>query len=267
MPDRKQLRATFEEVAELYDQVRPTYPPALIDDLLLLGRLGPDDRVLEIGPGTGQATAALAERGLELVCVELGERLAAVARTQLAAYPNVTVLNEDFERWAPAEAGFDAVVAFTSFHWLDPADRLERVAGTLRGEGTLAVVETQHVLPEGGDAFWAEVKEDYDAVMPNPANHAPPPPEAHRSALADEIWTSGLFRSVAVRGYLWEATYTAEEYVAVLETYSSHRALPAARRDDLHGRIRRRIAARPDPRVTKTYLFTLAVARKLPARP
>jgi hypothetical protein len=34
-------------------------------------------------------------------------------------------------------------------------------------------------------------------------------------------------------------------------------------RERLYERIRRRIEARPEPRVTKTYLFTLNLARKL----
>jgi hypothetical protein len=32
-PDPEQLRATFDEAAELYDRARPGYPPAVFDDL------------------------------------------------------------------------------------------------------------------------------------------------------------------------------------------------------------------------------------------
>jgi hypothetical protein len=53
---REQLRQTFGEDAELYDRVRPTYPPLLFEDLARL--VGERPNVLEIGPGTGQATAA-----------------------------------------------------------------------------------------------------------------------------------------------------------------------------------------------------------------
>jgi hypothetical protein len=41
---------------------------------------------VEIGPGTGQATLPLAERGFEIVGVELGERLTAFAREKLSAF-------------------------------------------------------------------------------------------------------------------------------------------------------------------------------------
>ncbi|MCW2974924.1 MAG: methyltransferase, partial [Actinomycetia bacterium] len=69
------LRAPFDRVAELYDRARPTYPSDLIVDVAALG-----PRVLEIGPGTGQATRALAERGAQVTAVELGKSLAELAR-------------------------------------------------------------------------------------------------------------------------------------------------------------------------------------------
>jgi hypothetical protein len=60
-----------------------------------------------------------------------------------------------------------------------------------------------------------------------------------------------------------DVAYSAEEYVAVLDTYSGHRTLEPAARERLYERIRRRIEARPEPRVTKTHLFTLNLAQKL----
>jgi protein-L-isoaspartate O-methyltransferase len=78
--DRERRRSTFDEAAELYDRARPGYPAALFDDLVELAGIGPGSRVLEIGPGTGQATVPLAERGCRIVAVELGPQLAAVAR-------------------------------------------------------------------------------------------------------------------------------------------------------------------------------------------
>ena len=81
---RERLRATFDQAAELYDRARPRYPPALFEDLADVTGIGPGSRVLEIGPGTGQATLSLAERGCRVVAVELGPDLDAVARRNLA---------------------------------------------------------------------------------------------------------------------------------------------------------------------------------------
>ena len=58
-------------------------------------------------------------------------------------------------------------------------------------------------------------------------------------------------------------TSTADEYVAVLNTYSGHRALDEQTRERLLARIRRRIEARPERKVRKTYLAMLNVATRV----
>jgi SAM-dependent methyltransferase len=265
MSDRRaRLRTSFEEVPELYDRARPLYPDAVFDALVALAGLRAGARILEIGCGTGQATVPLAERGLRIVCVELGTGLAAVARRNLAAYPRVEIVNADFESWEPGRAKFDAVVAFTAFHWLDPETRYTRTARLLRAAGdggALAVVATKHVRREGGDPFWAEVQEDYDAVVPSPENSPPPYPD-EVDDLAAEIAASGLFADVVVRRHLWDVTYTAATFIDVLNTHSGHRELDPDTRERLLDLIRRRIEARPDGTVTKAYLAMLHVARR-----
>lgn len=261
---QQRLRTTFEEVPELYDRARPTYPSHLFDDLTALARLPEGAHIVEIGCGTGQATLPLAERGYRITCVELGAQLAALARRKLSGFP-VEVVNAAFESWEPSHSGFDAVVAFTAFHWVDPELRYEKSASLLREDGALAVVGTQHVLPEAGDRFFVEVQEDYEAVLPDDEKTKAGPPGSPDAVgdFGDEIEGSGRFRNLAARRYLWDVTYSADEYIAVLDTYSGHRALDEARRKELYARIRRRIEARPEGTVRKTHLATMNVAQRL----
>jgi SAM-dependent methyltransferase len=264
---RELLRTTFEQVPELYDRARPDYPPQVFDDLAALTGLPAKARLVEIGCGTGKATLPLAERGYAITCVELGERLAGVARRKLARFPSVEVVNADFERWTPARAGFDAVVAFTAFHWIAPDLRYTRTAELLRRRGKLAVVATHHVLPPDGDPFFVEVQADYEAVVPDdPSTSASVGGPPHPGAIADssdEIARSGRFRNLATRRYLWDVTYTADEYVGVLDTYSGHRAFADESRERLLSRIHRRIDERPARKVRKTYLAILNVAERV----
>jgi len=252
------LRATFDTDAELYERARPGYAPELFDDL---GPLLPGRRLLEIGCGTGQATRALAERGYAVTCVELGPSLAEVARARLAAFPNVAIVVGDFDTWHGEPGSFDGAVAFTSFHWLDPETRFARIAAVLRDGGLLAVVATHHVLPDDGDTFFRDVQADYRAVKPeDPASwqDAPPHPGTVRPFTFDE----DLFEPVAHHRYQHDIEYTADDYLAVLSTYSDHIAMPADRREELFERIRRRIEPRGS--VKKTYFWTLDAATKRP---
>jgi SAM-dependent methyltransferase len=254
--DRERLRETFGSVAELYDRARPTYPAAVFDDLAELASLESGSRVLEIGPGTGQATKELARRGYAVTGVELSAELAEIARRNV---PAAEIDVGDFEQWEPGETGFDAIVAFTAFHWIAPDVRYAKTARLLRAGGALAVVAGVHVLPPGGDSFFAEVQEDYDAVVPHPDNRPPQPPEEVESLWADEFRGSSLFQEVEERRHLHAIRYTADEYVAVLGTFSDNLALPEARREELFRRIHERIAARPDGAVTKHYVLLLTV--------
>lgn len=254
--ERTRLRTTFDEAAELYDSARPGYPAAVVDDLVALAGLGAGSRAVEIGPGTGQATIPLAERGVEVVAVELGESLAAVAARNLARFPAVEVVCADFETWEPPRGDFDAVVAFTAFHWLDPATRVERCARVLRSGGSLAVVKTQHVTPEGGDPFFADVQDAY--VRAGEARAAPILPDEVPDLRA-ELVAGGHFEEPAVRRYVWEVEYDADSYLAVLDTYSGHRAMPPDVRGALYREIRELIGGR---RIRKVYLAILHVARR-----
>ena len=94
---RERRRATFDQDADQNDRARPGYPPALFDDLVELSGVGAGSRVLEVGPGTGQATLPLAERGCQIVAVELGPDLAPVARRKLARFPGVEIVTAAFE--------------------------------------------------------------------------------------------------------------------------------------------------------------------------
>ncbi len=263
MVDRR-LAGSFNDVAELYDAVRPLYPAPLFDDLAELAGLHPGSRVLEIGCGTGQATLPLAQRGYRVTCVERGDALAGIARRNLAAFLDVEVVTSPFEIWQPSEGDFDAVVAFTAFHWIDPAVRFSRTAGLLRKRGRLAVVTVEHVLPPGGDDFFLDVQADYQAVVPDdPASWGAGPTDPDSiEDLSREIAESGLFGNIATRRYVWDVAYGPEGYGRLLETYSGHRALDAPTRAALLARIRDRIRERPGGQVRKSYLAILNVAER-----
>jgi SAM-dependent methyltransferase len=255
------LRATFDEDAERYDRARPGYPAELFDDLAALTGLKPGDRVLEIGPGTGQATVPLARRGYRIVAVELGAGLAAVARRNLARFPDVEVVNAAFEQWPLPAEPFDAVVSATAFHWIDPEARLARTADALRPGGALVVVTTHHVA--GGDeAFFAAVQDCYERFMPGTAPGERLPPASGVPTLEAELEEGGRFAVAAMRRYERDIPYTSAEYLDVLATYSNHIALAREPRDKLFACIAALIDGHHGGRIAKRYLFELAVATR-----
>ena len=255
------LRETFEEVPALYDRVRPDYPEVVFDELADLVGLRPGSRVLELGCGTGQATAPLARRGYEVIAVELGEGLARLARTKLAAFPGVHVVNAAFERWPLPAEPFDLVLAATAFHWIDPEIRVLKAAEALRPGGALAVISTHHIA--GGDAqFFVEAQRCYERWMPGTARDMRLPAAADVASVGHELDHSRCFARSVVRRYERELTYSTPEYRDLLLSYSGHRALEPEAREALLGCIADLIDGRHAGRVTKRYLIELAVAYK-----
>jgi SAM-dependent methyltransferase len=261
--DRDRLKVTFDTVADRYHQARPDYPDELYAELISATGLRPGDRLLEVGSGTGKATIPVAELGLAITCLEPGPGLAAAARRNLAQFPLVQVVGQAFEDWQPVgPERFDLVFSATAWHWIDPAVGYQLAWRWLRPGGHLAIWEASQVFPADGDPFFRELQEVYDEIgegMPAGTWHfAPGEQPDHRAAIEG----SGLFTVTLIRHFDWEISYTAEAYIALLDTFSGHIDMAGWQRDRLYGEIRRRLAARPDGKVRRHWGAVLQIAAR-----
>lgn len=255
--------SVFEPAADRYDRARPSYPERLFDDLVRIAGLAQGDSVLEAGCATGKATRPLVERGLRVTCVELGPRLADRAAAALAGYRTVEVVQAAFEEWEPpAGRRFDLVAAATSWHWMDPAVKYRRAFDLLRPGGHLAFWSAQHVVPEGGDPFFADLQAVYDEIGEGVVGGEGFPRPGGLAVESGEIERSGLFDVVHAGHYDWEVVYDAEGYIELLKTFSGHIAMRPWQRERLFGEIRRRLAERPDGRLRRHWGTVLHVARR-----
>jgi hypothetical protein len=154
------------------------------------------------------------------------------------------------------------VLAATSWHWLDPSLAYRHAADLLRRGGALAIVTTDDVLPEGGDTFFVEVAAVYRAIGEDDGRDGPSKPDEVDRPLLDALTSTGLFEQPNLRTYLSPITYTAQQYVEVLGTYSNHIAMDEPDRAFLFDRVQAMINSRPGKKITKHYLNTLYVARR-----
>lgn len=69
--------------------------PGALSHIIDVAGVGPNDVVLEIGPGTGTLTQRLASVVKHVVAVEIDSRLIPILKRQTAGYPNVTVVEAD----------------------------------------------------------------------------------------------------------------------------------------------------------------------------
>lgn len=246
-----QLKTTFNTAATLYEEVRPGYPEKLIQDVVDLSGLDDHSRILEIGCGTGKATQSFAERGYEMVCLDIGADLIAVAKEKLKAFSNVSFVTEAFEKWE-SDGKFDLIISATAFHWINPKVRYLRASEALGSKGFLAVFSNQHARKDEG--FFAEVQDLYDRYYPQPTENRP----TH----ATNFPGVEAFQDPIKRVYPWTETYSSERYIKLLNTYSDHIALPDKNKRLLYEGIANLIETKYDGQITKHYAAVLDLRKK-----
>ena len=256
------LRSTFDGVAALYDEVRPSYPEQLFDDLASLSDTGPGSKALEIGCGTGQATVPLARRGYRVLCVELGENLAAIARSKLAHYPEARVLAASFEEWQLEEAAFELVVSATAFHWVDPEVRYLKSARALVPGGSLALLWNTHDPDGSSEGFPEALNDVHRREAPELADERRPPRLDRAPDKGGEVEGSGFFERPVERHYRFGVTHDAQSYLRLLGTFSSHRVLDEGTRRRLFEAVARLIDEEYGGHVVEGYRSELYVARR-----
>ena len=237
-----ELKTTFNTAAVLYEDVRPGYPEELIQDVVYLSGLSNHSRILEIGCGTGKATRLFAERGYALVCLDIGADLIAVAREKLREFPNISFVEQAFEKWE-SDGKFDLIISATAFHWVDPKVRYLKASEVLTSKGFLAVFSNQHVRKDEG--FFAESQSLYDKYYA--------PLTTNRPTHATNFPGVEAFQDPIKRVYPWTQTYSSEQYIKLLGTYSGHIALPEKNKRLLFEGITNLIETQYDGRITKHY--------------
>ncbi len=271
------LGLRFDEIAERYDRVRPGYPAAVFDDVAALTGLRAGARVLEVGPGPGNATRDLLARGWHVHAVEPGDALAALATANLAGQP-FTVDVTRFDDWVP-DGTYDMLFSATAYHWVAPEVRWRRAADVLEPGGPLVLVTNRTVA--GGtfnDIYQASERlhREYAPEVDFGLSPAAEEVLAEVHAAADDIgavWEVGetksghsragaLFTAPVIRSYQWETSYDADDAAALLSTYSPYLRVPPRRRAPLLSGIADIVRTDFGGVATRRYLAILAVARR-----
>ena len=164
LPAAAESDAWAGEVREYYRRVLPFFDRELVGrgdgELWAWAARSPAGcRVLELGAGTGRATAFLARTAGRVVALDLSPDLIAVARRRLAGFANVTLLIADM-REVPLCDAFDLVVAVDDpfVHLTEDAERDRAFAAAAR-----------RVAPGGRfllDAAWLSPSERRQAGRP-----------------------------------------------------------------------------------------------------
>jgi ubiquinone/menaquinone biosynthesis C-methylase UbiE len=259
--DINSLRQTFDGVASLYHEARPSYPDELFSSLITVTHLHKGSKLLEIGPGTGQATKPLAKKGFDITAVELGTSLAELARHELRQYNNVRVLRGTFEETQLPATSFDLVFAATSFHWVEPSVKFVKTHNVLKSKGHLAIIRAKHVTDGKGDIFFNLSQPIYERYNFTDKHRKPRLPGS-KELKADEI-DDRLFGLVHFELFPLVITYSAKDFVRLLNTHSNHLAAGKEVQTAFYHEIENLLNDKFQGKIDKHFSMSLTIAQKI----
>lgn len=258
--DLEQRKHWYSPAADAYHQVRPRYPQSILDRVVEMAQLTADSTLLEIGCGPAIATPAFAALGCSMVCVEPNPDFYRLAQQTCEPYPNVELQNCSFEEWELVPNKFHAIVAASSFHWVSPDIGYPKAAAALRPEGHLILLWNKELQPR------YEVYQQLSTVY---QTHAPELKRryedgAMQAAILDElgqmVMESGYFTEVRSGHREVEMTYSVDQYLMLLNTYSPHLKLEASQKQALFAGLRT-VLEQNGETVELSYVSAFHVAR------
>ena len=261
--DLEQRRSWYSPAAEAYNSARPKYPGELVDRVVNAAQLSQFSRILEIGSGPGTATAAFAELGCHMVCVEPNPDFCKIATMNCISYPSVEIINKSFEEWNPEPQGFDAVLAASSMHWIPAEIGYAKASSSLKEDGYLILSWNKELQP---------CKSMQDALLDVYQLHAPSLGKYEDRATQENILAglgqmmldSGRFRNLVTATIETSLTYTSDQYISLLSTYSSYLKFDHCTRNALFAGLKQCILKKGDGDVRLSCLSTYHIAQKMP---
>lgn len=167
--DHADRAASFDRDADVYAQVRPSYPRDAVEWLLPAGAR----RVLDLAAGTGKLTqvvAGVVGPGTDVLAVDPSLPMLGELSARL---PGVSIHLGTAERIPLPDGSVDAVLVGQAWHWFDADAAAAEIARVLRPGGTLGVVWNDRDADVDWVARFGEILHRGDRLEPA-AGHVPP---------------------------------------------------------------------------------------------
>jgi SAM-dependent methyltransferase len=151
----------FGHAAEQFRRYRPGYPAELFGRILTFLPERHRDRAMDLGAGTGRATAGLVGRFAEVIAVEADGGMVDKIAEQ---FPSVTIRRTSAEECAQAPESVDLVTIANALHWMDSPRVLANVHSWLRRGAILAIISPRPPIatPEVDEIVAAEIGGNWD---------------------------------------------------------------------------------------------------------
>lgn len=152
---RRAISSMFGGTHRYYAKYRPNIPDEVIDIIVKHFNIGLNDRILDIGCGTGQVALAMEGRCGEMVCMDSDlEMLKQAKRITKCSKMNLIWLNhgsQDLKTLRPEIGTFKLATICRAFHWMNQERVLDDLDNLISENGGIAIF--------GDGSFWTGQEE------------------------------------------------------------------------------------------------------------
>jgi SAM-dependent methyltransferase len=251
----------YSQVAEAYNKFRPRYPQEIINGAVEVAQLDSNAQILELGCGPGNATLAFAQLGFAMICLEPSLAACNLARQNCEIYSQVEILQTTFEEWELEPGKFDAVLAATSFHWINPEFGNLKIAEALRNDGALILL--WNMTPQPEYEVYQSFQEIYQKYAPSLDRYEDIETQKEIvQALGQKAIDSGKFQNLVSKQVVCKVNYDINDFLLLLSTYTPYLKLDIETRNCLFTKIRKKIENNYGGNIEITYISAFQVAKK-----
>lgn len=229
------FRKTFDKIPESFDKYRPRYCKALFQELEMICGLNPEKKVLEIGPGTGQATEPILKTGCDYTAIELGENFASLMQDKFGCYQNFHIINADFEKYSFNENIYDFVYSAASIQWIPEEIAFTKTYRMLKPGGYFAMFMTRSDDASTNPALKDAIEKVYDKYFRVKQRY-------HCKMDYENVLHYG-FENLKYKEWKSVRKLNADEYICYISTHCEHITLEEPYKSNFYVGIREAIEA------------------------
>ena len=249
-----ELRTVFDTIPELFDRYRPRYCAELFDALIESAGIAPGRTVLELGPGTGQATDPILNTGCDYHAIELGGHLFEFMKRKYGHLPNFHIVNGDFITHDFGGQRFDLIYSAATIQWIPEEVVFPKTFALLKPGGTLAMILTVSDYRTPDETLYANIQKVYSEYF------KPEIPYTHGGFRYDSAPAYG-YTEFERREFHGTRVMTADEYVSFCGTHCDHIVIPEPYRTPFFEGLRNAVLAAGN-RIVFLDTYVLYLARK-----
>ena len=207
-------RLCFDSIPDQFDKWRIHYSSELFEYLIRYVGIGEGVKVLELGPGTGQATDPILDTGCDYTAIELGKNFSDILMKKYGTRDNFNLINDDFITHDFGDERFDLIYSAATIQWLPENIAFGKTFELLKSGGMLAMMFLHGDYQSADPELYADIQKVYDKYFK-------PPTDYKGGFIYDNAVNYG-FTELETKYFKGRREYTADEYIQYIGTHSDH---------------------------------------------